>query len=61
MGVAPTPQRRLHQQATIIAANAAAGMKSLFPKPSEWIGIALAADVYSGLVGISRVKRPVQP
>jgi hypothetical protein len=27
MRVAPMPQRRLHQQATIVAANAAAGMK----------------------------------
>jgi hypothetical protein len=33
MRVALARQRRLHQQATIVAANAAAGMTSLCPKP----------------------------
>jgi hypothetical protein len=37
------------------------GMKSLCANPSEWTGTALTADVYSGSVRISRLKRPVQP
>jgi len=37
----------LHQQATV-ATNAAAGLTLLCPKPSEWTGTALAADVDPG-------------
>src|SRR5215831_4208153 len=48
MRVAPGAARRLHQQATIVAANTAVGMTSLCPQPSEWTGTALAADVYPG-------------
>src|SRR5262245_16507402 len=61
MRVARGRRRCLHQQATIIATNAAAGMTSLCPKPSEWTGTVLAAHVYLGLVGISLLKRSVQP
>ena len=60
MRVAPARQKRLHQQATIVAANAAMGADVIISQAVRWTGTALA-DVYPGFVGISRLKRAVQP